>query len=73
MARRKTTPCEFCEQEWFQNVDMRNVSVAVEVYPENTHIAINIQGIDDDGGMTGEESLDIPMEYCPNCGRKLGW
>lgn len=73
MARRKTTPCEFCEKEWLQGVEMKNASVAVEVYPDNVHIAIVIQCIDDDGEMTGEESLDIPMEYCPKCGRKLGF
>ncbi len=25
----------------------------------------------DDGELRTEESIDIPMNYCPNCGRKL--
>ena len=74
MARRKKAiECEFCQEEWFDNRELPNASLAVEVYPNNTHIAIVIQSMTDDGEMNGEESTEIPMNYCPVCGRELGW
>ena len=45
----------------------------VEIYPDQTLLAICFQGMSDDGALTHEQSFDIPMNYCPNCGRKLGW
>lgn len=72
MARPKK-PCEFCEQEqiWQTDYDARNVFGSVEIYPENFFIGVCFQGKSDDGEQTFEQSFDIPMNYCPNCGRKL--
>ena len=30
-----------------------------------------VQSINDEGELKAEESMDIPMNFCPNCGRKL--
>ncbi len=75
MAGRKQKPCEWCEQDQFIQTDYnaRNVSVQLEVYPDNGTMSILIQGLSDDGALTHEESWDVPMNFCPNCGRKLGW
>lgn len=75
MAGRKQKPCEWCETEQIfrTDYDARNVSGTLELYPEQTLISVWFQGMSDDGAMTYEESFDIPMNYCPNCGRKLGW
>lgn len=75
MAGRKQKPCEWCEQEHFiqSEQDARNVSATLEIYPDNCTMAVIIQGISDDGGLTHEESWDIPMNFCPNCGRRLGY
>ena len=75
MAGRKRKPCEWCEQEQFiqSAYDARNVSAQLEIYPDNCTMAIIIQGQSDDGELTHEESWDIPMNFCPNCGRRLGY
>ena len=39
----------------------------------NGVIAFCVQGLSDDGELTAEESLDIPLNFCPACGRKLGY
>ena len=72
---RKRKPCEWCEQDQFisTDYDARNVSGQIEIYPDNGIISIIFQGMSDDGALTHEESFDIPMDYCPACGRKLGW
>lgn len=72
MAKAKK-PCEFCGEEWFQNIELPNARCYLEVYPDNIHIAVIVQSDSDDHEMNGEESIDIPLNYCPNCGRKLGW
>lgn len=71
MARLK--PCEWCNEEQFFRTeeDAKNVSGVLEIYPENGHMSVWFQGISDDGGLTHEESFTVPMNYCPNCGRKL--
>ena len=72
---RKRTPCEFCRQETILRGDeeCRNVDVAVEIYPDNCFMGVSVHGINDEGQTTGEFEIDIPMNYCPNCGRKLGY
>ena len=70
MARKK--PCEWCEREQIYKVaEARNVSGQIEIYPDNCFMAFWVQGMNDDGELKAEESIDIPMNYCPNCGRKL--
>ena len=71
MARR-TKPCEFCAEETFGAPDvLRNAEVYLEVYPDVGHIAFTVFSKSDDGEVNGEAQYSLPMEYCPNCGRKL--
>lgn len=74
MARKKK-PCEWCESEQFFGTEdgAKNVSASLEVYPEEAFMGVIIQGLSDDGELTHEERFDIPMHFCPNCGRELGW
>lgn len=71
---RKRTPCEWCEQDLILKTDYeaKNVEGTIEIYPDNGLLSVIFQGINDEGGMTHEEIVDIPYYYCPNCGRKLG-
>ena len=43
----------------------------LEIYPDNGFIGIGIVQLNDEGEIILEENYDIPMNYCPNCGRKL--
>lgn len=73
---RKRKPCEWCEGEQFIRLgtdETRNVRADLEIYPDNCIMAFYVQGLSDDGELTAEESVDIPMNYCPACGRKLGY
>ena len=74
MARKK--PCEWCDGEKFiALVDadkIKNVDACLEIYPDNGFMGIDIDGINDEGEITlSENRYEIPMHYCPNCGRKL--
>ena len=70
---RKRTPCEWCEAERFFRLaeNARNVQAGLEIYPDNGFLAFYVQSINDEGELKAEESMDIPMNFCPNCGRKL--
>ena len=72
---RKRTPCEWCEGEHIirLNESCRNVDAVVEMYPDNGFIGIGVQVINDEGEVTAEQDMEIPLNYCPNCGRKLGY
>lgn len=68
---RKTKPCEFCEFEGnyiIENVD--NLSLTVEVYPWEEFIGVSLVGVSRDEKEV-ELMYQLPMHYCPNCGRKL--
>lgn len=69
---RKRTPCEWCEDDYFPDyVTHRNgYCLWIEAYPFNNVITANAQANDEDGEMI-EDYIEIPMNYCPNCGRKL--
>ena len=69
---RKTTPCEFCEQEHYTNDEHHGLQLILEVYPDNNLIAIMAQGTMENGHYA-EHKMDIQMNYCPVCGRKCGW
>ena len=76
MARKKKTdePCEFCEEDVFSEPDdLRNAHVFFERYPDSGIMSITVQAYSDDHEMTGEETYSVPFDYCPRCGRKLGW
>lgn len=69
---RKRTPCDFCSGEyWPDGIDRRNgFYLWMEVYPFNNLIAVIAQANDENGEMI-EEAIQIPMNFCPNCGRDL--
>lgn len=69
---RKRTPCDFCSGEyWPDGIDRRNgYYLWMEVYPFNNLIAVIAQANDENGEMI-EEAIQIPMNFCPNCGRDL--
>lgn len=73
MAGRKKTPCEFCEFEGnYINEDVDSLSLTVEVYPEEEFIGVSLVGVSKDEKEV-ELMYQLPMHYCPNCGRKLEW
>lgn len=71
MARRKN-PCEFCEDTWFSDpIEWRNgFSLWYEVYPYNNHISVIAQANDEEGELI-EDYVQIEMNFCPVCGRRL--
>ena len=71
---RKRTPCEWCEEEWTSKyLEHRNgYCLWLEVYPDSNVMSAIAQANDEDGELI-EDYIEIPMNYCPNCGRKLEW
>ena len=71
MARKKI-PCEWCEDTAFSDYkEHRNgYCLWYEIYPFNNVIHVICQANDENGELI-EDSVAIPMYYCPNCGRKL--
>lgn len=69
---RKIKPCEYCEDDWTTEYkEHRNgYCIWAEFYPFNSLIAFMAQANDEEGEMI-EDAIEIPMNYCPNCGRKL--
>ena len=72
---RKRTPCEWCNTEQFIRIaeGAQNVDAVLEIYPDNGLIGISVQAINDEGEVTAAQDINIPLHYCPNCGRKLDW
>lgn len=70
---RKRTPCEWCNTEHIIRLaeGARNVDAVMEIYPDNGFIGISVQAINDEGEVKAAQDVDIPLNYCPNCGRKL--
>ena len=72
---RKRTPCEYCGDE-LCGVDTEYVEhqngycLWAEFYPFSNYIAVIAQARDENGEMI-EDHIKLPMNYCPNCGRKL--
>ena len=71
MARRKA-PCEFCEDTHFTDyIEHRNgYCLWAEIYPYNANISVICQANDENGDLI-EDSIQIPFNYCPQCGRKV--
>jgi hypothetical protein len=70
---RKTKPCAFCEEEHWHTEDERNGhQLHLEIYPFSGVIAVTSFAKDEDGETT-ELYMRIEMNYCPVCGRKLGY
>lgn len=77
MARARK-PCEYCEEEYYlepslDGVEMNRTwhNITAELYPFNGHITFISQAENPNDGETDELWVTIPMNYCPNCGRKL--
>lgn len=71
MARKK--PCEYCEDDnFFHQEGTNGAQLYVEIYPDANYIGITSFANDENGEMI-EMTATIPMNYCPNCGRKLEW
>lgn len=64
--------CEFCSDDReVEYKDSRNgFCVWLETYPLNNIMAFMAQANDENGEMM-EESVEVQMNYCPVCGRKL--
>ncbi len=69
---RKRTPCEFCNGEYEpEYIDGPNgYCLWAEVYPFNNLLAVIAQANTEEGEMI-EKAIEIPMNYCPVCGRDL--
>ena len=65
-------PCELCNEEFESEYkEHRNgYCIWLEVYPTNNVMACMAQANDDSGEMI-EDFIEVQMNYCPNCGRKL--
>ena len=73
MGRRRQKPCEYCDGEkFFQKDGSNGHALNVELYPENCLLAV-VSFANGDTGEMIELKMDIPMYYCPCCGRKLGY
>lgn len=70
---RKNKPCEFCEQD--QQISKEGVNghqLAVEFYPDNGLFAIS-SFANDETGENCDLVCDFHFDYCPRCGRKIGY
>lgn len=71
MARR-TKPCDFCNDDKFECQSFGQNELDVEFYPDNGLFSIHAFLVPEDGE-TQEFELSYNFEYCPICGRKIGW
>lgn len=69
---RKVKPCDFCEEDWSTDYkEGRNgFCLWADIYPFGAYITVTAQANDEEGEML-EDSIQIPMNFCPSCGRKL--
>lgn len=67
---RKVLPCEYCEEELTQIPSNLGDDLVMELYPGKLISATAFFINQSDEGME-EACVGIPMNYCPNCGRKL--
>lgn len=73
MARRTKT-CEFCEAEIVDTTEGRNrFSGSVEWYPDNGVFGVTAFAEDENGEVQEYELCSLVFEYCPMCGRKVGF
>lgn len=67
---RATKPCDFCSMEGVAETDeFGQLQSSVEVYPENGYIVFSVVGLLEEKEV--ENIYEVPMNFCPNCGRKL--
>ena len=67
----KRPPCEYCEQGYGELVTVHSPNsddLTAEIYPG---VGIYVFAYSkDENGETCVDTLQIPMNYCPVCGRK---
>lgn len=59
---------ELIEEDTFNTYDHQ---LEVDFLPQQIAIVIKSFAVNVDEGYTTERNYEIPMNYCPNCGRKL--
>ena len=64
--------CDFCQEDHATDyIEHRNgYCLWAEFYPFNNLISVIAQANDEDGDLI-EDAVNIQMNYCPMCGRKL--
>ena len=69
MGRTKK-PCEYCNEDHWDSESIGRNQVSVEIYPEANFIGVTafLQNLSEE---MEEVTFNIPMNYCPVCGRKL--
>ena len=72
MARRRK-PCEFCEREFVDTIELRNAQAQIQIYPDNCLVSFWVSSHTDDGELNGENDFSFEMNWCPVCGRKVGY
>ena len=73
MARAKK-PCEFCETDTYTSEEgTGRHQLYVEIYPDNNFIGITSFATNENTEETEEIYMQIEMNFCPCCGRKLAW
>lgn len=72
MARRKKA-CEYCDDDQIVQEEGKNGhQLSTEFYPDHCLFAVT-SFAQDENGETMELQSSFRFEYCPFCGRKLGW
>lgn len=66
---RKRKPCEFCENEQLYNEDLGAHALQIGFYPG--HMISVCSAAPDASGETELIEAEIPLNYCPACGRDL--
>ena len=69
MARRKQEPCEYCDGDFYQDMDPDG-NLYLEMYP-GKHVSASCFVTNPNTEEPVELYLFIPCNFCPNCGRKL--
>ena len=71
MKRKKAEPCEYCDGDMIQmHGEADDDRLVLELYPGNMVAASAILYNPSDEE-TFEDSVSIPMNFCPVCGRDL--
>lgn len=71
---RKRKPCDFCAEELRESTEGRNgFQGEVEWYPDNGLFAVTAFANDENGESQEYSLVSVRFEYCPVCGRKVGY
>ena len=62
-------PCEYCEEEMTNLISDLGDYLTMEIY--QGHMISAIAFFKTESGEQEQATIEIPMDYCPCCGRKL--